>query len=123
MLPPQLSNDVCSLKEGRDRRAVTVEVTFDAELRPGEPRFLRSLIRSDARLDYTEAHEILEGARSSRSASVVETLRLADACRPSSGAGVSPEARSRSSRSSSFRALRRSCHGGSVAMPSPARTR
>ena len=78
MLPPQLSNDVCSLKEGRDRRAVTVEVTFDAALRPGEPRFLRSLIRSDARLDYTEAHEILEGARSSRSASVVETLRLAD---------------------------------------------
>ncbi len=78
MLPPQLSNDVCSLKEGRDRRAVTVEVTFDEALRPGEPRFLRSLIRSDARLDYTEAHEILEGARSSRSASVVETLRLAD---------------------------------------------
>ncbi len=46
--------------------------------RLGEPRFQRTLIRSDARLDYTEAHEILEGARTSRSAEVVETLRRAD---------------------------------------------
>jgi ribonuclease R len=78
MLPPQLSNDVCSLKQDHDRRAVTVEVRFDASLKPGEPRFQRTLIRSDARLDYTEAHEILEGAPTSRSAAVVETLRLAD---------------------------------------------
>jgi ribonuclease R len=78
MLPPALSNDVCSLKQDRDRRAVTVEVRFNAKLQPGEPRFQRTLIRSDARLDYTEAHEILEGAPTTRSAIVVETLRLAD---------------------------------------------
>jgi ribonuclease R len=78
MLPPELSNGACSLKQDHDRRAVTVEVRFDAALQPGEPRFQRSLIRSDARLDYTEAHEILEGARSDRSEAVVETLRRAD---------------------------------------------
>jgi ribonuclease R len=78
MLPPELSNGACSLKQDHDRRAVTVELRFDAAMQPGEPRFQRTLIRSDARLDYHEAHEILEGARSERSAAVVETLRLAD---------------------------------------------
>ena len=78
MLPPELSNGACSLRQDHDRRAVTVELRFDASLQPGEPRFQRTLIRSDARLDYTEAHAILEGARTTRSASVVETLRLAD---------------------------------------------
>ncbi|MEO9176082.1 MAG: RNB domain-containing ribonuclease, partial [Gaiellales bacterium] len=78
MLPAELSNGACSLKQDHDRRAVTVEVRFDAALRAGEPRFLRSLIRSDARLDYTEAHEILEGAPTTRPQAVVETLRGAD---------------------------------------------
>ena len=45
-------------------------------MRPGEPVFYRSLIRSDARLTYTEAHDILEGrARDERAG---ETLELAD---------------------------------------------
>jgi ribonuclease R len=78
MLPPELSNGACSLRQDHDRRAVTVELRFDAAMEPGEPRFQRTLIRSDARLDYTEAHEILEGAATTRSAAVVETLRLAE---------------------------------------------
>ena len=78
MLPPELSNGACSLRQDHDRRAVSVELRFDAALQPGEPRFQRTLIRSDARLDYTEAHEILEGAPTTRSADVVETLRRAD---------------------------------------------
>jgi ribonuclease R len=78
MLPPVLSNGACSLRQDHDRRAVTVQVRFDAALAPGEPRFVRSLIRSDARLDYGEAHAILEGAPSDRPAEVVEVLRLAD---------------------------------------------
>jgi ribonuclease R len=63
MLPHVLSSGVCSLQEARDRRAVTVEVPIDARLQLGEPRFYRSLIRSNARLTYHEAHEILEGRR------------------------------------------------------------
>ena len=78
MLPPVLSNGACSLRQDHDRRAVTVSVRFDAALAAGEPRFQRTLIRSDARLDYTEAHEILEGAPTVRSSEVVETLRRAD---------------------------------------------
>jgi ribonuclease R len=75
MLPHSLSSGVCSLQEARDRRAVTVEVAIDAQLQLGEPRFYRSLIRSDARLTYHQAHEILEGRERHRQA---ELLELAD---------------------------------------------
>jgi ribonuclease R len=50
MLPPELSNDLCSLKEDVDRLCVTVE--FPPE---GEPNFYRSVIRSNARLTYGQA--------------------------------------------------------------------
>jgi ribonuclease R len=50
MLPPELSNDLCSLRPDVDRLCVT------AELPPsGEPNFYRSVIRSDARLTYGQA--------------------------------------------------------------------
>jgi ribonuclease R len=47
MLPPELSDDVCSLRPHVDRLCVTVELPPG-----GEPLFYRSLIRSDARLTY-----------------------------------------------------------------------
>ncbi len=47
MLPPELSDDLCSLREGVDRLCVTVELAPD-----GPPSFYRSVIRSDARLTY-----------------------------------------------------------------------
>lgn len=56
MLPPELSDGVCSLRPGCDRWAVTVE------LRDGGPAgFRRSVIRSDHRLTYEEADAILAG--------------------------------------------------------------
>src|SRR5204862_276764 len=57
MLPPDLSDDLCSLRPNVDRLCVTVEV----ELGSGEPRFYRSVIRSDARLTYAQAEAILAG--------------------------------------------------------------
>jgi ribonuclease R len=51
MLPPELSNDACALLPGAERLAVTAEL----ELRGSElvsASFYRSVIRSDARLDY-----------------------------------------------------------------------
>ena len=57
MLPPELSDDLCSLRPNVDRLCVTVEV----ELGSGEPRFYRSVIRSDARLTYAQAEAILAG--------------------------------------------------------------
>jgi ribonuclease R len=60
MLPEALSNDACSLKPGADRAAVTVEL----ELRGAEvarTAFYRSLVRSDARLDYERVDRIFAG--------------------------------------------------------------
>jgi ribonuclease R len=50
MLPPQLADDRCSLRPNEDRLCVTVELPPS-----GEPRFYRSIIRSDARLTYGQA--------------------------------------------------------------------
>jgi ribonuclease R len=47
MLPPELSEDACSLRPHVDRLTVTVELPPG-----GEPVFYRSIIRSDARLTY-----------------------------------------------------------------------
>ncbi|HWQ01924.1 MAG TPA: RNB domain-containing ribonuclease [Gaiellaceae bacterium] len=50
MLPPELSNDACSLRPQVDRLCVTVELPPS-----GQPLFYRSVIRSDARLTYGQA--------------------------------------------------------------------
>ncbi len=50
MLPPQLADDLCSLRPYTDRLTVTVEFP------PNEtPKIYRSVIRSDARLTYGQA--------------------------------------------------------------------
>ncbi len=63
MLPQALSNDACSLVPGAERAAVTVEL----DLRGAEvvrSSFYRSLIRSDARLDYDFVDRIFAGRES-----------------------------------------------------------
>ena len=61
MLPEALSNRACSLVPHQDRLAVTVEMDFHgAEVR--RTAFHRSLIRSDARLDYPRVDRVLAGA-------------------------------------------------------------
>ena len=64
MLPPELSNDLCSLRPREDRFCVTVELPFDVNLELGEPAFYRSVIRSRARLTYGQAERILRGDES-----------------------------------------------------------
>jgi ribonuclease R len=64
MLPPELSEDACSLRPHQDRLCVTTEVLLDSEYRRAEPRFYRSLIRSDARLSYGQVERILSGKES-----------------------------------------------------------
>ena len=77
MLPEELSADLCSLRPNEDRRCVTVEVLFDAELKAGEPVFYRSVIRSRARLTYSQAQAILAGTERAAD-DVTEALRLAE---------------------------------------------
>ena len=63
MLPQELSNEACSLVPGDDRLAVTVELELDgAEVR--QAAFYRSLIRSDARLDYERVDGVFAGRES-----------------------------------------------------------
>ena len=50
MLPPELADDLCSLRQDAERLCVTVEFAPD-----GTPSFYRSVIRSNARLSYGQA--------------------------------------------------------------------
>jgi ribonuclease R len=61
MLPEALSNDACSLRPHVDRLAVTVEMDFDGP-RVRRAAFYRSIIRSDARLDYDRVDRVFAGA-------------------------------------------------------------
>jgi ribonuclease R len=65
MLPEALSNAACSLVPGEDRLAVTVEM----ELRGAtleRASFVRSLIRSDERLDYDRVDRVFAGTEPAR---------------------------------------------------------
>ena len=57
MLPPDLSEDLCSLRPHEDRPCVTVEIPLEG----GEPSFYRSVIRSRERFTYEQAEAILAG--------------------------------------------------------------
>ena len=61
MLPPVLAETVCSLVPHEDRLAHTVEMHLDKEhLSYEEIDIYKSVIRSDARLTYTQCEEILD---------------------------------------------------------------
>jgi ribonuclease R len=77
MLPPELSDDLCSLRPHQDRLCITVEIPFDAELGVSEPLFYRSVIRSRERLTYGRAEAILAG-REQADQELAEALRLAE---------------------------------------------
>jgi exoribonuclease R len=61
MLPRELSEDCCSLLEGKDRLALTLSV----EVKPdgtdvGDARIERSVVRSSARLTYLQAQKFID---------------------------------------------------------------
>jgi ribonuclease R len=67
MLPPDLADDLCSLRPHEDRLTVTVEIPPR-----GEPTFYRSVIRSRARLTYGQAQRLEAPPE------ILEQLALAD---------------------------------------------
>jgi ribonuclease R len=84
MLPERLSGDLCSLREGKDRLALSVFVTLDAKAVLHEYRFAACVIRSRARLSYEQAQRSLEGTEPLPAAfrgPVDELMRLARALR------------------------------------------
>ncbi len=65
MLPEALSNNACSLVPGQDRLAVTVEMMIEGDRVTGSA-FHRSVIRSDARLDYDQVDRVFAGGERSQ---------------------------------------------------------
>lgn len=61
MLPEALSNELCSLKPGVDRLALTCEIEFDASGRPVSKKFYESVIRNHERMTYTLVQQLLDG--------------------------------------------------------------
>ena len=81
MLPERLSNDVCSLRPGQDRLAMSVVMRLDARGNVAAARMTRSAIRSAARLDYDTVDEVLLGRLDAPSEEVGELLRTLDEIR------------------------------------------
>jgi ribonuclease R len=77
MLPEQLSGDVCSLREGVDRLAVSVFLTVDQKGAIHAQRFQRTRIRSRRRLSYEQVQEMLDG-RASLSTEIDTALQTLD---------------------------------------------
>ena len=60
MLPEELCNDKCSLRPGEDKLCMSVVFTMDSDARVIKYKICRTVIRSDVRLDYFQAQEIIE---------------------------------------------------------------
>ena len=59
MLPEELCNDKCSLRPGEDKLCLSVIFTMDADARVLKYKICRTVIRSDARLNYDEAQDVI----------------------------------------------------------------
>ncbi len=61
MLPEALSNELCSLKPNVDRATMAVHLYIDAEGKLARYQFARGIMRSQARLTYTQVQKAYEG--------------------------------------------------------------
>lgn len=62
MLPEKLSNNLCSLKAGQDRLALTCEIKFNEEGKALEAWVYESVIKSQKRGIYDEVQSLFDGA-------------------------------------------------------------
>ncbi len=78
MLPERLSGDLCSLRPGRDRLVLVVELELDRAGVVARRGFYPAVIRSRARLAYDVAARAMEGATTGREVidEIAESLRL-----------------------------------------------
>ena len=79
MLPQELSTGICSLRPGEDRLVLSCVMQLDADGRIESYEIVEGVIRSAARMTYTEVHAILEvdtDARARHAALVPEFERM-----------------------------------------------
>jgi ribonuclease R len=63
MFPEKLSNDLCSLRPGVKRLVQTAILDFDQEGAVTQVRFADGIIRSAARLTYTQVERVIDGEK------------------------------------------------------------
>ncbi|ESK96057.1 cell wall biogenesis protein phosphatase [Moniliophthora roreri MCA 2997] len=61
MLPPALSEQICSLLPGQDRLAFSVIFTFSKDAKVMKKWFGKTVIRSATKLSYDDAQNVIEG--------------------------------------------------------------
>jgi len=66
MLPQELSTNICSLRPNEDRLVLSCLMELDATGRIESYEIVEGVIRSAARMTYTEVHAILEGDAATR---------------------------------------------------------
>ena len=66
MLPRELSTDICSLRPGEDRLVLSCIMLLDSAGRIESYEIVEGVIRSAARMTYTDVHAILEGDAETR---------------------------------------------------------
>ena len=66
MLPQELSTNICSLRPDEDRLVLSCIMQLDADGRIESYEIVEGVIRSAARMTYTEVHAILEGDAETR---------------------------------------------------------
>jgi ribonuclease R len=83
MVPERLSDDLCSLRPGEDRLVQSVVIDFDRKGEVLGTRFADGVIRSAARLTYTQVADLLEGRgeRAPLPREVAAMLKIAEALR------------------------------------------
>ncbi len=74
MLPGDLSENLCSLKEGVNRLTVSVLMRIDAEGNLLDYRMTRSVIKSCKRFTYREAKTVLDGKKKSTHLGALELM-------------------------------------------------
>ncbi|MBN9252730.1 MAG: RNB domain-containing ribonuclease, partial [Mesorhizobium sp.] len=74
MLPERISNNLCSLREGEDKPAIAVRMTFSGEGRKIRHSFHRILMKSTAKLAYPQAQAAIDGAPDDKTGPILETV-------------------------------------------------
>ncbi|EJF76938.1 ribonuclease R [Bartonella birtlesii] len=74
MLPERISNDLCSLREGKERPALAVRMIFDANGKKRKHSFHRIMVRVVAKLSYQEVQQAIEGKINEKSAPLIKSV-------------------------------------------------
>lgn len=74
MLPEELSNGWCSLKPDEDRPCLAVHLWIDSQGKPLRHKFVRGLMRSTARLTYSQVQAAHDGNSDDLTGPLLETV-------------------------------------------------